>query len=150
MEKAKIYNRFWGWGWNTKSGTTYHTACTKGFFDTENDIKKVTKSTTYISEFCALKILMKFKLFLLHRLQILNKFKFHWTFQGTKFANIICTFYYLLYILFCIKKAFYAGCVNSWGFKVHWSYNNSNPWLGTFTSGRRGILWIDRSSQVSR
>ena len=39
------------------------TACIKGFFDAEKDIKKVIKSTNYISKFCALKSLMKFKLF---------------------------------------------------------------------------------------
>ena len=39
------------------------TACTKGFFDTEKDMKKVIKSTNYISKLCTLKSRMKFKLF---------------------------------------------------------------------------------------
>ena len=43
-----------------------YTTYTKGFFNTEKEIKKVIKSTNYISKFCALKSLMKFKLFLLY------------------------------------------------------------------------------------
>jgi hypothetical protein len=39
-----------------------------------------------------------------------EKFEFHYTFQGTKFANEICTFYSIFYTLFCLKKSFYAGC----------------------------------------
>ena len=40
-----------------------------------------------------------------------EKFKFHYTFQGTKYANGICSFYIIFNRLSYFKKPFYAPCV---------------------------------------
>ena len=54
---------------------------------------------------------MKVKLFLMCLLLFLEIFNFHYTFQGTKYPNGICSFYTIFNILFCFKKPFYAPCV---------------------------------------
>ena len=41
----------------------------------------------------------------------LEKLNFHYTFQGAKYANGICSFYTIFNILFCFKKPFYVPCV---------------------------------------
>ena len=68
------------------------------------------KTTNSISIFCALKSVMKVKLFLMCLSLFLEKFDFYYTFQGTKYANGICSFYTIFNILFCFKKPFYAPC----------------------------------------
>ena len=38
--------------------------------------------------------------------------KFNHTFQGIEFANGICSFHYIFYIVFYLRKLFYAPCVS--------------------------------------
>ena len=53
----------------------------------------------------------------------LEKFNFHYTFQGKKYANGICSFYTIFNILFCFKKPFYAPC-ESWLYSMIQCCNN--------------------------
>ena len=39
-----------------------------------------------------------------------EKFKFNHTFQAIEFANGICSFHCIFYIVFCSRKLFYAPC----------------------------------------
>ena len=39
-----------------------------------------------------------------------EKFNFHHTFQGTEYANGICNFHSIFYMIFCFRKPFYAPC----------------------------------------
>ena len=87
------------------------TGCTKGFFKVEKYVENGMKTTNSISIFCALKSVMKVKLFLMCLSLFLEKFNFHYTFQGKEYANGICSFYTIFNILFCFKKPFYAPCV---------------------------------------
>jgi len=43
-----------------------------------------------------------------------GNFKFNHTFQGIEFANGICNFHYIFYIVFYLRKLFYAPCEVSW------------------------------------
>ena len=44
-----------------------------------------------------------------------EKFNFHHTFQGTEYANGICNFHSIFYMIFCFRKPFYAPCVSGRG-----------------------------------
>ena len=86
------------------------TGCIKGFFEAERYVENGIRTTNPISIFYALKSIMKVKLFLMSLSLFLEKFNFYYTFQGTKYANGICSFYTIFNILFCFKKPFYAPC----------------------------------------
>ena len=86
------------------------TGCIKGFFEAEKYVENGIKTTDSISIFCALKSVIKVELFLMCLSLFLEKFNFHYTFQGKKYANGICSFYTIFDILFCFKKPFYAPC----------------------------------------
>ena len=43
-----------------------------------------------------------------------EKFNFHHTFQGTEYANGICNFHSIFYMIFCFRKPFYAPCESVW------------------------------------
>ena len=87
------------------------TGCIKGFFEVEKYVENGIKTTNSISIFYALKSIMKVKLFLMSLSLFPEKFNFHYTLQGTKYAHGICSSYAMFNILFCFKKPFYAPCV---------------------------------------
>ena len=86
------------------------TGCTKGFFEAEKYVKNGIRATNSIRIFCALKSVMKVKLFLMCISLFLEKFNFHYTFQSTKYPNRICSFYTIFNIIFCFKEPFCAPC----------------------------------------
>jgi len=63
-----------------------------------------------LANFVPWKMSWKVKNFLLCHSLFPKKFNFNYTLQGTKFANRICTFHSIFYMLFYFKKAFYACC----------------------------------------
>jgi hypothetical protein len=56
------------------------TACLEGFFEAEKGMENVIKSTKFISKICALKRVIRLKLFLLCHSLFLEKFEFNYTF----------------------------------------------------------------------
>jgi len=62
------------------------------------------KITNSISKFCILKSVMNVKVFWESWMAQQEKFNFHYTFQGTKFANGICNFHSIFYTLSALEN----------------------------------------------
>ena len=87
------------------------TGCIKEFSKVENYIENVMEATNPIGEFYTLKSVIELSVFLLCHSLFLEIFDFHHPFQGIEFANGICSFHYIFYIVFYLGKLFYAPCV---------------------------------------
>ena len=86
---------------------------------------------------------MKIKLFLMCLSLFLEKFNFYYTFQGTKYANGICSFYTIFNILFCFKNPFmHPVCSLSLGFPSRKEVSN----LGNISPN--GLLVLSRRSHL--
>src|SRR6201994_2301552 len=90
---------------------SFSTGCITGFSGVEKCMENAMKITNFIGKFCALKSVMKIKLFLLCHSLLLGKFDFYYTIQGTEFANEICNFHSIFHTLLHPRKFCYAPCV---------------------------------------
>ena len=99
------------------------------------------KTTNPIGKFYVLKTVIKLKLFLLCHSLFLEIFEFLSSIQGIEFANGICSFHYIFYIVFYPRKLFYALSLQTGEFVAEVMHGCSG-YGGSLRVDGSGV-WID-------